>query len=330
MELKLLTGILEQSRNLGMRSLKITGGEPLLYDSFMGLLEFLKKKGWGLFLYMETNGTMIDKKMAQALKQAGMKFVSVSIDGDNPDTHDKMRGIKGTFEKAIKAVESMVGQGMPVQIIASVYRRNLGELENIAKIAEGLKAESVKANIITSMGRANFMDGNKELLSIEEMLELNKKIEGEYRKRFKLRFCSSLPVAFRSFKRMLEEKTGFCRVKGLLGILATGKVSICGIGEEIAELILGDARKDSIKDIWQKNPVLWRIRNDIPSKLEGICKACLFKNYCLGHCIAKNYYSTGKFTSPFWICQEAFEKQLFPRGRFFAPRDGSSLPNRLF
>jgi len=282
-------------------------------------LEFLKKKDWRLFLYMETNGTMIDKNMAIALKQAGMKFVSVSIDGDNPETHDKMRGVEGSFHKAIEAVKYMAEQNITVQIITSVCRRNLVETENIARKAEDLKAESIKINIITSMGRAVSMVDNEELLSIEQILELNKKIEGEYRRRFKLRFCSSMPVAFRSFKRMLEERTGFCKVKGLLGILATGKVSICGIGEEKEELVLGDAKRDSIKDIWEKNPVLWSIRNEVPSKLEGVCKICLFKNYCLGHCIAQNYYSTGRFTTPFWVCQEAFEKQLFPRGRFFIP-----------
>lgn len=315
MELKLLIDILEQSFELGMGSLKITGGEPLLYDSFMGLLEYFKKKKQNLFLHMETNGTMIDKRMARALKEGGMKFVSVSIDGDNPDTHDKMRGVKGSFRKAWQAAKEMIAQGIAVQIITAVYRGNLVQFENIARKAEALKAESIKANIINDMGRGAGMAGNDKLLSIEEMLELNRKIEGEYRERLKIKVLSTMPVAFCSLKRMLKERANFCKIKGLLGILAAGKISICGIGEEMEELILGDARKQSIKEVWRESPILWNIRNGLPSKLDGVCRICVFKNYCLGHCAAQNYYKTGSLTSSFWVCQKAYEQGLFPASR---------------
>jgi len=315
MELKLLTDILEQSKDLGMQSLKITGGEPLLYDSFIGLMEELKKKNWNLFLYMETNGTMIDRKMAKALKEGGMKFVSVSIDGDNADTHDKLRGVKGSYEKAWQAVRFMIELDIPVQIITAVYCGNLGQFENIAKKAEDFKAESIKANIINNMGRGAKMAFDGELLSLEESLELNKKIETEYRERFKICVLSSMPVAFRSFKRMVRERSRFCKIKGLLGVLASGKLSICGIGEEIKELIIGDVRKESIKEVWHKSPLLWSIRDDLPRKLDGVCKICIFKNYCLGHCVAQSYYNTGTLTSSFWVCQEAYEKGLFPASR---------------
>ena len=114
MELKLLVDILEQCRELGMRSLKITGGEPLLYDSLMNFLEYLKlkKNAWNLFLNLETNGTMLDKKIAKALKESGIKYVSVSIDGDNPDTHDRIRGMKGSFQKAWRAVKDIVEESL--------------------------------------------------------------------------------------------------------------------------------------------------------------------------------------------------------------------------
>jgi SynChlorMet cassette radical SAM/SPASM protein ScmF len=317
MELGLLTDILEQAYSLGMRALKLTGGEPLLYDAFIGLLEYLKKKRWDLFLYMETNATLIDKRMAKALKEGGLKFVSLSIDGDNSATHDELRGVSGFFEKAWIAAKEIVSLNIPLQIITAVYRANFSQLEGIAKLAQNIGAESIKANFISPMGRGLEMAQNNELLSLEEILQLNKKIEGEYRKKFKLRFCSSLPIAFRSFDRLLNERINFCRIKGLLGILASGKVSICGIGQELKELILGDGRKDRIQDIWQKSPLLWNIRNQIPTQLRGVCKICIFKNRCLGHCVAQSYYSEKSFTSPFWVCQKAYERGLFPKTRLY-------------
>ena len=315
MDLKLLIDILEQAFDLGMRSLKLTGGEPLLYDSFSGLLSYLKKKNNKLYLYMETNGTLIDKYLARTVKEAGMRFVSISIDGDNPDTHDSIRGVEGSFDKARRAAKFLIEEAIPVQIITSVYRGNAGQLENIAKMAQDLKAESLKVNIITTIGRGTVMSEHGELLSIEEMIELNRRIERDYRNKFKIRLCSSMPLAFKPSRALLDERPRFCAIKGLLGILATGKVSICGIGEEVPELVLGDAKKDRLKDIWENDPILWKIRNDIPEKLEGVCGMCIFKRHCLGHCVAHSYHDTHSFTSSFWICQKAYDQGLFPKSR---------------
>jgi SynChlorMet cassette radical SAM/SPASM protein ScmF len=315
MDIRLLRRILDQCAELGMRSVKITGGEPLLYGSFDKLLSYLKKYKRRLFIHMETNGTLITKTRARTLKESGMRFLSISIDGANSHTHDKIRGVKGSHKKALKGAKHLIENGIPVQFIMAVCRENMKEFEDLIKLAQKAGAESVKANFISELGRGSVMKKNDELLSLGEMLKFNKKIESDYRKKYKIRICSSLPVAFNSFSAMLKERAGFCSIKNLLGVLSSGKISICGIGEEIEELILGDAREDRIKDIWENSPVLAQIRENLPDDLSGICSNCLFKSVCLGHCVAHSYYRTGNLNSSYWFCEEASAKGLFPESR---------------
>jgi SynChlorMet cassette radical SAM/SPASM protein ScmF len=125
-------------------------------------------------------------------------------------------------------------------------------------------------------------------------------------------------MAFRPLHRMFGDNAvgcGLCGIFGIIGVLGSGRYSICGIGETTPELIFGHAATDKLKDIWQNNAVLKAIREGLPSKLEGLCGRCLMKNRCLGNCIAQNYYSNQNLFAPYWYCQQAEAKGLFPQSR---------------
>jgi len=113
----------------------------------------------------------------------------------------------------------------------------------------------------------------------------------------------------------LNKNWGICGIKNILGVLATGKYALCGIGEQIPELIFGQAGKDSLSKIWNEHPVLLKIREDIPFHLKGICSRCLLKSRCFGSCVAQNYYRSKDLTAPFWFCEMADEAGLFPQSR---------------
>jgi radical SAM protein with 4Fe4S-binding SPASM domain len=78
---------------------------------------------------------------------------------------------------------------------------------------------------------------------------------------------------------------------------------------------MGNVRKDSLSDIWHHHPLLEKMRQEVPGKLEGICQRCIFKNRCLGGCRATVYTAQRNFTAPLGICEEAHQKGLFPRTR---------------
>ncbi len=103
-----------------------------------------------------------------------------------------------------------------------------------------------------------------------------------------------------------------CGIFNILGILANGSLAMCGIGMEIPELTYGQLRRDRVLEVWRDHPMLQNLRRDLPGKLEGVCGECLFKNQCLGSCVAENYHQAQRLTAPFWFCQQAQEAGALP------------------
>jgi len=81
--------ILQLSAKFGIRSVKFTGGEPLLRPD---LPEIIRSVPPGMESSLTTNGTLL-AGLAQDLKDAGLRRVNVSLDSLNPDTYRKITGI---------------------------------------------------------------------------------------------------------------------------------------------------------------------------------------------------------------------------------------------
>ena len=81
------------------------------------------------------------------------------------------------------------------------------------------------------------------------------------------------------------------------------------------ELVFGHAATDRLEDVWRESSVLNELRDGLPHKLQGVCGDCFMKAVCLGTCVAQNYYHTKSLWAPFWYCEEAEKRGLFPRGR---------------
>jgi radical SAM protein with 4Fe4S-binding SPASM domain len=90
------------------------------------------------------------------------------------------------------------------------------------------------------------------------------------------------------------------------------------MGENVPELVFGNARNDRLEDVWKGAPALQEIREGLPHRLTGICAECLLKGTCLGHCIASNYYQSKDLWKPFWYCEQAQKAGLFPQGRLIS------------
>jgi radical SAM protein with 4Fe4S-binding SPASM domain len=102
---------------------------------------------------------------------------------------------------------------------------------------------------------------------------------------------------------------------GILGVIASGHYALCGIGEQVPDLVFGEVGKDLLEEVWRENAILKALREGLPERLEGVCGRCLMKQRCLGSCVAQNYYSKGSLWAPYWFCEQAEEASLFPTSR---------------
>jgi SynChlorMet cassette radical SAM/SPASM protein ScmF len=242
-------------------------------------------------------------------------FITVSLDGSESETHDLFRGVHGSFEKACQAVRYLVEVGFNPQVIMTIHNENVTEIESLVRLAEKLGAGSVKISIAHSVGRGSFMAEQGKLIEFQDLIKIGKWIESYLQKQVSLPVYYNWPMAFYSLKNLRSVTTGSCNLFGILGILSTGQLSMCGIGEQVSELCYGMIGQERIADIWFSHPILIDLRNKLPEKLEGICGECIMRDRCLGSCVAQCYYHSKSLTSPFWFCQKADEAGLFPEAR---------------
>ncbi len=306
--------VIREAKPLGLSAVKLTGGEPLMHPNFLRLLEIVRREE--LSLTVETNGLLCTPALAAEIAKSPRRFVSVSLDGADAQTHEWVRGVTGSFEAARRAVRVLSEAGLQPQVIFSVMRHNFHQAERMPKVAEELGAASLKFNVVQPTARGEKLHAAEETLSIEELIRLGNKVERELAPATRLRLFFDYPQAFRSLSRMFNgDGCGVCGILGILGVLATGKYALCGIGESVPELVFGTVGEDPLEEVWTRNPVLTSLREGMTGRLEGVCARCLMKKRCLGSCIAQNYYRSGNLWSPFWFCEAAEKAGLFPASR---------------
>ncbi len=307
------TAILE-ARPLGLSGVKLTGGEPLLHPHIVRLLAIVQRES--LAVTIETNGLLCTPAMAAEIARCPRPFVSVSIDGVDAATHEGIRGVRGSFDAACRAVRNLVAAGIPPQIIFSIMRCNAGQVDDLVRMAEALGAASIKFNIVQPTARGEILHNASETLSVPELIRLGNRVEREVARRTRLPLLFDYPHAFQALSRIaVGDGCGVCGILGIMGVIADGQYALCGIGKQVPALVFGEVGKDRLEEVWRENAMVKELRAGLPGRLDGICGRCLMKRLCLGSCVAQNYYSSGSLWSPFWFCAQAEEAGLFPPSR---------------
>ncbi|MBW1973493.1 MAG: radical SAM protein, partial [Deltaproteobacteria bacterium] len=300
---------------LGLSRIKFSGGEPLLHPQFDKLLAIVKDKK--LSWTMESNLTVLSDDILNIIANGVRpKHISTSIYSSIPEEHDKFTGVKGSFYRTIEGIRKLVKKDIHPQMIMSLHKDNVHQIESVVKLAEKEGCNSVKFNLIQPAGRSK--SGNIPYLggiSPQEILEKGNWVDTNLTKKVKIPLLFDLPAAFKPIKKILSGSAGRCNIKNIIGILADGSYALCGIGYTVPDLIFGFISKDNLRDIWEEHPIIKDIRENLPEKLEGICRDCLFNYYCLGSCVAMNFHDTGSLFSSYRLCEILNKKGLFPETR---------------
>jgi SynChlorMet cassette radical SAM/SPASM protein ScmF len=305
---------IREAKPFGLSSVKLTGGEPLLHPHFRRLLEVVRREG--LRLIIETNGLLCSPEIAAEIAESPNRFVSVSIDGSDAASHEWVRGVPGAFEAARQAVINLADSGTRPQVIFTVMRRNAGQVDDMVQMVEELGADSLKFNIVQPIARGEKLQKDRETLDIAELIALGRHVEQDLAPKTRLKLLFHYPLAFRALHRIANENGGgTCGIFGILGVIASGHYALCGIGEQVPDLIFGKVGKDPLAEVWQENAILKALREGMPERLEGVCSRCLMKGLCMGACIAQNYYRNGSLWASNWFCEQAEKAGLFPASR---------------
>jgi len=136
----------------GSPVLLFSGGEPMVRPDLHELAEYAVKKG--MRAVISTNGTLITAEKARILKEIGLSYVGISLDGME-DVHDRFRGVKGAYRKALEGIRNCQAAGIKVGLRFTINKHNVHEIPNIFDLLEEMDIPRVCFYHLVYSGRGS-------------------------------------------------------------------------------------------------------------------------------------------------------------------------------
>ena len=118
--------VLDDLADFGVPSVLFSGGEPFVRKDLFELIRYARGKG--LRTVISTNGTMITPDAAKIVKDAGVSYVGISLDGIG-EINDNFRGVKGAFDSTVKGIRNCMAEGVRVGLRLTLTKQNVQDLE---------------------------------------------------------------------------------------------------------------------------------------------------------------------------------------------------------
>jgi MoaA/NifB/PqqE/SkfB family radical SAM enzyme len=247
-----ISNLADQAHILGYFDISVYGGELLInQEKLYKLIQSLKPERFEVSLI--TNGYLMTQKIAYNLADLGVDCVGVSISSLNSQEHDQSRGIKGSHEKAIKALEYIDKAGMLVwpQAIFSHYNARTTELEEFLKYT----TERGWLTFFNMSAPYGLWHDNKNFILDDEDME----ILNSFRKKYK---CNT---EFWDPYDVKKENFLGCNTGNRLYITPLGDVFPCSY----IHISLGNILKQSLKEVVDYAFTIKWFRNFYPYCLAG-------------------------------------------------------------
>lgn len=123
---------------IGPSRVRLVGGEIFIRKDIIEIIEYAKIND--VITDIVSNGTLITESLARDIVNSGLGYLRISMDGIKPETHDRIRGIQGTYKKAISSIDYLLKasnkSGMKLCIATVICKNNMHELIDLVKFAE--------------------------------------------------------------------------------------------------------------------------------------------------------------------------------------------------
>jgi radical SAM protein len=282
----------------------LTGGDPIKRPDLFELIEHARSVGVRVSLTPSAT-PLLTRDVIQRLKQSGLARLAVSLDGSYRELHDAFRGMSGSFDRTMEAIEWANEVGLPVQINTTFSRCNVAEFDNIAALMETKKIALWSVFFLVPTGRGKIA----ELLSADEFEGVFAKLY-QLSKRARFHIKTTEAQHYRRYvlqQQVAERRNGggrrdddTAKVQDTIGRaprgLNDGKgfVFVSHLGEVFPSGFLpfsaGNVRSDSLGRIYRESSLFQLLRDD--SQLGGKCGACEYRHIC-GGSRARAYALTG-------------------------------------
>ncbi|MGC4089186.1 MAG: SPASM domain-containing protein [Polyangiaceae bacterium] len=263
---------------------------------------------------MTSGGRGIDAERAARMKRAGMQSVSISLDGLEA-THDRLRGVKGSFQSAVAAMKHLREAGLAVSCNSQLNRLSLPELPQLLELIAAQGAHSWQLAMTVPMGRA--ADEPEVLFQPYELLQVFPLLASlaERARELGVRLWPGNNIGyFGPYEGLLRGNLpgghgGSCGAGRIaIGIEADGAIKGCPSLPTEA-WTGGNIRDSSLLDIWERSGPLRYTRDRTVDDLWGYCRTCYYADECRAGCTWTSFVFFGRAGNNPYCHHRALEMQ---------------------
>ncbi len=289
--------------------LLFSGGEPLIRPDFFELAAYAEKKG--VRPTLSTNGTLITRAVAQRIKDIGVGYVGISLDGLR-DVNDEFRGKEGAFDAAMQGIENCVAVGQRVGLRFTINHHNIQEMERIFDFIDKENINRVCFYHLVYSGRGSQMmeedvTPEESRRAMDIIIRRTRDFEERGLKKEILTVDNHCDGVYMYLKALSEGKEALAeQIKGFISMnggnrsgIAFGEVDPMGYvhsDQFTQHHTFGNVRERKFGDIWSDtfDPIMRGLKERKPL-LKGRCAQCKFLDNCNGNFRTRAEARTGDF-----------------------------------
>lgn len=267
-------------------TLIFTGGDPLERPDLLTILEHARDLGAPTAVAPSVTPRLTEEAIEDWVR-AGVRTVSISLDGSTDERHDRFRGVPGTFAASLDAARSIVRHGLRLQINTSVCQETVADLGAVATLVTDLGAGSWELFFVVPTGRAGVLT---PLSSSETEAALcwladraptmGGRVTAVAAPQFRRIREARSPVGPSGGSPGIKEGRGFAFIDHLGNVTPSGYLPLAA----------GNVRNQPFERIYQEAPLFRALRE--PALLHGRCGRCAYRAVC-GGSRARAYATSG-------------------------------------
>jgi radical SAM protein with 4Fe4S-binding SPASM domain len=251
----------------------------------------------GLLVSLTPSGTEnLDADAIEALADAGLKRMALSVDGGDAESHDAFRGESGSFESTLRAAEAASEAGVPLQVNTTVCAQTVEELPAIRERVADLGAVLWSVFFLVPVGRGAVLDPISPERADEVMAWLAevadeapfglKTTEAPQYRRVRQQLAAGEDGSGDGQSGGAPQRPGVIAGDGFAFVSHTGEVYPSGFLPKSA----GTVPEDNVVEVYRNSELFESLRDR--DRLRGKCGACPYRGVC-GGSRSRAYAATG-------------------------------------
>jgi Y-X(10)_GDL-associated radical SAM protein len=290
--------VVRQLARLRVREVTVIGGEAFLRRDWLTIIRAITDHG--MHPSMQSGGLALNEERIRAAKEAGLRSCGLSLDG-LPQLHDKLRGVKGSFDHAMRALRLLKKYDIPSSVNTQIGATTLPDLRELLHQIADAGVRNWQIQLTVAMGNA--VDHDEILMQPYQILELMPHLAELFDEALSLGVLMQPGNNIGYFGpyehrwRVTDAETGHfqgCAAGHTgLGIEADGTIKGCP-SLATADYSGGNVRDMTIDDIWNHSDQLRFTRDRTVDDLWGFCRTCYYADVCRSGCTWTNHTLLGR------------------------------------